>query len=233
MVQLNDLQNRTARLELRIEQLRIHLQSLNRGSSEATEVSSMLFGMLRAIRPKRVVEVGSGYSSALLLDTNERFLGGSVSCIFIEPYPQLLYKLIRDSDRRTIEVIASGVQKVPLERFTALTSGDILFIDSTHVSKIGSDVNYLFFEVLPALSAGVWIHVHDVLWPFDYPREWITEGRAWNESYLLRAFLQFNPVFRIELFLDFLLRFHPEPFRASMPVALQRPGASLWLRKVL
>ena len=81
------------------------------------------------------------------------------------------------------------LQDVDLKEFDKLKSGDVLFIDSTHVSKIGSDVNYLFFEILPRLHRGVYIHIHDIFYPFEYPKDWIDEGRAWNENYILRAFL--------------------------------------------
>ena len=92
------------------------------------------------------------------------------------------------------------LQSVGVEVFEELGRGDILFIDSTHVSKLGSDVNYLFFEILPRLRSGVRVHIHDVFFPFEYPPKWIAKGIAWNENYLLRGFLQYNDKFRIVLF---------------------------------
>ncbi|HEX6383406.1 MAG TPA: class I SAM-dependent methyltransferase, partial [Anaerolineae bacterium] len=130
-----------------------------------------------------------------------------------------------------IEIIARPLQDVSLDRFSALTAGDILFIDSTHVAKIGSDVNYLFFEILPALAPGVYVHIHDILYPFEYPAAWVYEGRAWNEAYLLHAFLQYNPTFSIQFFNTYLERVHEPWFRQEMPLCLKDPGGSIWLRK--
>ena len=87
--------------------------------------------------------------------------------------------------------------------FDQLESRDVLFIDSTHVSKLGSDVNYIFFEILPRLKPGVVIHLHDIYVGFEYPKPWVTEDRAWNEAYLLRAFLEYNERFRILLFISY------------------------------
>jgi hypothetical protein len=78
-----------------------------------------------------------------------------------------------------------------------LNENDILFIDSTHVSKFNSDVNCIIHNILPALSKGVYIHFHDVMYPFEYPKNWLIEGRAWNEQYILRAFLEFNTNFKL------------------------------------
>ncbi|MCZ8539210.1 hypothetical protein [Psychrobacillus psychrodurans] len=90
--------------------------------------------------------------------------------------------------------------------------GDILFIDSYHVSKIGSDVNYIIFEILPKLKPGVRIHFHDIFYPFEYPEKWIFEGRFWNRAYLLRAFLQYNQDFIIDLWNNYLILEHKEIF---------------------
>ena len=185
--------------------------------------------MLRHTKPKRIVEVGSGYSSCMTLDTNELFLDGRAECTFIEPYPELLYSLIRPEDRQHIEVIERGLQSVDLERFTRLEAGDILFIDSTHVSRAASDVNFLFFEVLPLLKKGVRIHFHDIFYPFEYPKQWLLEGRQWTEIYLLRAFLQFNTRFKVIFFNTFLQHFHYEYFQQEMPLALLNRGGSIWL----
>lgn len=187
--------------------------------------------MLRHLCPRRVVEVGSGHSSCVTLDTNERFLGGRADCTFVEPYPELLRSLLRAGDEASIRIIPSRLQDVPLAVFEALEANDVLFVDSTHVSKIGSDVNHLFFEVLPRLRPGVHVHLHDVFHPFEYPRDWILEGRAWTEAYLLRAFLAFNGAFEVVVFNTFLETFHRPWFEANMPLCLRNPGGSLWMRR--
>jgi hypothetical protein len=106
----------------------------------------------------------------------------------------------------------------------------MLIIDSTHVAKVGSDVNHLVFEVLPRLAPGVLVHVHDIYHGFEYPRVWAYQLRAWNEAYLLRALLMFNSAWEIVFFNSFIAARHPEAFAASLPAAAESPGSSLWLR---
>jgi hypothetical protein len=192
-----------------------------------------LHSMMRQLRPRRIVEVGCGWSSGVMLDTDELFLEGRTELTFVEPYPETLRQVARPDDLRRARFLPVPVQAAPLEIFTALEAGDILFIDSTHVSKIGSDVNALFFRVLPALRPGVIVHVHDIAYPFEYPREWVLgEGRAWNEAYLLRAFLQFNASFEIVFWGSFLATFHRERLERELPLWSKNPGGSIWLRRV-
>jgi len=187
--------------------------------------------MIRHLKPRRVIEVGSGFSSCMTLDTNDLFFDGSIRTTFIDPYPELLMSLVRDVDRSRIEVIASRLQDVDPAVFGALQANDILFIDSTHVSKINSDVNRIFFAILPMLARGVHVHFHDIFFPFEYPKAWIYGGRAWNEAYLLRAFLQYNNAFRIVLMNTFLEHFYEPFFREKMPLCLRNTGGSIWIRK--
>ena len=126
-----------------------------------------LHAMLRHLRPRRLIEIGSGYSSAVTLDTNEHFLGGSLECSFVEPYPELLLGLMKPGDHERVRVIPQRLQDVPLELFDELGADDVLFVDSTHVAKAMSDVNRLFFEILPRLKPGTFVHIHDVFYPFD------------------------------------------------------------------
>jgi Methyltransferase domain len=189
-----------------------------------------LYGMLRYLRPRRVIEIGSGYSSCATLDTNELFLGSSLECVFIEPEPALLRSLLRKDDIERVTIVPERLQSVDKVIFRSLHANDILFVDSTHVSKVDSDVNHILFEILPALESGVYIHIHDIMYGFEYPKEWIYEGRYWNEAYSVRAFLQFNGAFEIVFFNSYLGQFRSEVF-ASMPLFLRNPGTSLWLRK--
>ena len=69
---------------------------------------------------------------------------------------------MRPGDEERVTIIGAGIQDVALDVFAKLEAGDILFVDSTHVSKIASDVNYIFFEILPVLQKGVYIHIHDI-----------------------------------------------------------------------
>jgi len=190
----------------------------------------VLHAMLRHLRPSRIVEVGSGYSSALVLDTVDRWLPDT-SVTFVEPYPRLVEGLLRADDERRVTIDRRPVQDVEAAVFAALGPGDVLFIDSTHVAKAGSDVNHLFFEVLPRLRPGVWVHLHDIFFPFEYPDAWVREGRAWHEAYLLRAFLSFNSAFAIRWFQDFLWTRH-RPALARLPWVATNPGANIWLERV-
>lgn len=189
-----------------------------------------LYGMMRCLKPNRIIEVGSGFSSALMLDVNELFLDRQVHLTFIEPHPERLYQNITNTDKKNTTILESKVQEVPLSVFAALEKGDILFIDSTHVSKCGSDLNYLLFEVIPSLANGVFIHIHDIFYPFEYPKGWVYEGRNWNENYLLRAFLMNNASYDVVLFSHYLHLFHSAIFK-EMPLAQKNFGGNLWLEK--
>jgi hypothetical protein len=163
-----------------------------------------------------------------LLDVNERFLDGAVRCTFVEPYPELLHELVHGEQ---LDVRAQAAQDVDLRLFEELGPDDMLIVDSTHVAKAGSDVNRIVFEVLPRLAPGVLVHVHDIYHGFQYPRKWVYEGRAWNEAYLLHAFLMFNAAWHIVFFNSFIAARHPDAFAESLPPAAQSPGSSLWLRR--
>jgi hypothetical protein len=188
--------------------------------------------LLRHRPPARVIEVGSGFSSCVLLDVNDRFLGGRTSCTFIEPFPDVLDSLLRPQDRRRADVLRQPLQEVDPARFEALERDDVLFVDSTHVSKIGSDVNRLVFELLPRLRPGVRVHFHDVYYPFEYPAAWIYEGRAWNEAYVLRAFLQYNDAFEIRLFNSLLQQRVRTRLAALVPASANAAMSSLWIERV-
>ena len=189
------------------------------------------YSMLRHLKPPRVLEVGSGWSSALLLDVDERFLGGRTQCTFVEPYPDLLHSLVRPEDAKKHRIIPKKLQDVDLSEFTSLESGDLLFIDSSHVCKPLSDVEHLFNHVLPAVKPGVHIHIHDIFYPFEYINVFVQEMRAWNELYVLRSFLQYNDHFKIELFNHHLQAFHNDRLMRDMPLCLSE-GSSIWLRRV-
>ena len=207
---------------------RFHLNNPSYGHYDAI----MLYCMMREAQPRRVVEVGSGFSSAAMLDANEFAFGGRMSFTFIDPDMGRLRPLLRPDDAQRVSLIEKRVQEVPLEPFAALGENDILFIDSSHVSKIGSDVNRLFFDVLPALAPGVLIHIHDVAGNLEYPRDWLEEGRAWNEQYLLRAFLMNNRDYRIELFTAWLSNARHDFLREKMPMCARGGGGQMWLRKL-
>jgi hypothetical protein len=187
--------------------------------------------MIRYLRPKRIIEVGSGFSSCVTLDTNELFFGNSIATTFIEPYPDPLMSLLKETDNDNIRIISCRLQDADIADFEELGKNDILFVDSTHVSKVNSDLNRIFFDILPRLALGVHIHFHDVFYPFEYPKEWIMEGKAWNEAYMLRTFLQYNKSFEVVMMNSFMEYAHESFFREKMPLCLKNTGGSIWIRK--
>ena len=192
----------------------------------------LLHGVLRHFRPQRIVEVGSGYSSAVMLDTNEFCQLGIEEFTFIDPYPERLQSLLTENDRKYCRVINQGVQSVPNSVFESLQENDLLFIDSSHVAKTGSDVVHLMTKIIPMLRPGVVVHVHDIYWPFEYPLAWLRQGIAWNEAYLLHAFLLLNSEFKIVLFNDFCFKHLPEQLKKCLP-AFDDAGSSLYFRRVI
>jgi hypothetical protein len=145
-----------------------------------------LRGVINELKPKRIVEIGSGFSTACMLDAiDDLGLRRIVTCV--EPYPARLQSLLRSPDEVTL--LHMPVQHVELELFAELSAGDILFVDSTHVLKTGSDVHFELFSILPIVAPGVRVHFHDVPYPFEYPDEWIFQTNySWNEAYALRPF---------------------------------------------
>jgi hypothetical protein len=190
-----------------------------------------LYAMLRHLRPKRLVEVGCGMSSCVILDSCEK-LQLATTLTFIDPHPDFMLQLIRPTDHARFELRPACIQDVPFEVFAQLDSGDILFIDTSHSSKIGSDVNHIFFRILPFLKKGVFVHFHDIWYPFEYPVDWLHRGMFWNEAYLLRAFLMFNQNFQIVLFNNFVNQFMTDEIRTNFPLFLDEPGGSIWLQRV-
>ena len=195
----------------------------------------VLAGMIYQHRPRRIIEVGSGFSSAVMLDVIDR-LGADTILTCIEPEADRLRSLLRPSDSERLLLIESKVQDVAVHEFAAMEANDILFIDSSHVMKAGSDLHFEMFSILPALKPGVIIHFHDCQFPFEYPESWVLKFRwAWNEIYVLRAFLMYNTVFRVIFFNDLFFKEFPEIVEGVIPGDRwpMKPliGQSLWLRK--
>jgi predicted O-methyltransferase YrrM len=190
-----------------------------------------LYCFLRKYQPKRIIEVGSGFSSAVMLDTIDSVFSQKPEITFIEPYPDRLNSLLRESDRQQIKLIDRKIQEVPSDIFSTLQSGDLLFIDSSHVVKCGSDLQLLLFEILPHIQPGVIVHFHDVFYPFDYPAEWLTEGRYWNENYFLRAFLAYNCQWSILFFNTYAHYMFNDTIQEKMPLCIKNPGGSLYIQR--
>lgn len=192
----------------------------------------MLQATLRHFRPRRMIEVGCGWSSLVTARVNREHLGGALDFTCIEPYPP---EFLGDGIDGISRLIVSRVEELPVEPFVELGDGDVLFIDTSHTVKTGGDVVFLFHEVLPRLASGVVVHIHDIFLPWDYPQEWVFSGRAWNEQYLVRSFLTFNSAFRILLGSGWMSHYRPDVLAAALPdypAGYPDGGGSLWLQRV-
>lgn len=199
---------------------------LNAGMFDGTDALA-LYCMVRHFQPKTVLEIGSGFSS--LISAQAARKNGHTELVCIEPYPN---DVLRAGFPGLTELIAEPVQNIPSDRFGRLAENDILFIDSSHVATIGSDVNYLFLEVLPRLRPGVIVHVHDIFLPREYRRDWVMEEfRFWNEQYLLQAFLILNSGFEVLFANSFLGVRHHAELKAAFPRSPWWGGGSFWMRR--
>jgi predicted O-methyltransferase YrrM/ribosomal protein S21 len=204
----------------------------------------VLYAMIRSLKPKRYLEVGSGLSTYYCSLARERNAseGSRMEITCIEPFPFEALHTIRDISLKQVPA-----QEVPLNVFEELGAADVLFIDSSHTVRVDGEVPYLFLEVLPRLQPGVHIHIHDIPFPFNtpFPAEfWVlTDHKTSNhwpafftEAMLIQAFLAFNPQFQIALSCP-LLRHFDEPFlRATLPFyqpVSEEPNtfSSLWLAR--
>jgi hypothetical protein len=183
--------------------------------------------MIRHFQPELIVEVGSGWSSLVLSRAAAKNKNSTLICI--DPFPS---DVLRKEFPALRSLIDKKIQDVDLKFFSQLGSGDVLFIDSSHTVKIGSDVNYLFLEVLPRLRPGVIVHVHDIFLPFEYRRDWVLdEFRFWTEQYILQAFLTFNSDFEVLLANSYLNHQHQEDLRVAFPDLSSWAGGSFWMRR--
>jgi hypothetical protein len=193
----------------------------------------MLYSLVRSARPRTIVEAGSGSSTKVIaqaLRVNESEGVEPCEYLVIDPFPG---RVVKRGIDRVSRVIEKRVQDVPLEAFTSLGESDILFTDSSHVLKIGSDVRYLFLEVIPRLAPGVMVHIHDVFLPDEYPRQWVMrDHRFWNEQYLLQAFLAFNQSWEVVWAGSYMHLRHPNALSHAFPSygPARRPG-SFWMRR--
>lgn len=191
------------------------------------------YGLMRARKPKRVVEIGCGWSSLLLaraLTRNADETGMTPALVTqVEPYPRtdVLAALPKHWTLHAVPL-----QRAPFDVFESLSAGDTLFYDGSHCSKTASDVNWFFFEVLPRVKPGVLIHIHDIFFPEDYPKDWIFDrGQTWNEQYVLQAFLMNNPRYEVEI-ANRAMWVHRRPLLEEQYQGVQPAwGCSFWMTK--
>lgn len=191
--------------------------------------AAVYYSLIRHLRPERIVEIGGGHSTQIACKALAVNGSGRLTCI--EPYPE--ERLLKPN--LNIELIQERVEEVDVDFFSCLKANDVLFIDSSHTVKFGSDVCYEFLEVLPRLNKNVCIHVHDIFFPHDYPAEWLLKRRlALNEQYLLEAFLSFNEAFAPRLANYWLCLDHPEQAARLWPEAggADPAASSFWMRRL-
>lgn len=195
--------------------------------------AELLYGMIRSSRPQRVIELGSGYTTLLIniaAQRNEQE-GVSTHHVAYDPYPREYVLGTSLGSPTRLETVSAT--ELPLATFEELKAGDILFVDTTHTVKLGSDVNFILLDVLPRLQPGVLVHFHDIFLPWEYPRRWFEEMRYyWAEQYLLQAFLAFNREFAVLVPAHAIARTHPERLRRAIPSFGDgvSPG-SMWLKR--
>lgn len=175
-----------------------------------------LYALVRHLRPRRILEIGSGFSTIVSAAACARNAeeGSPASLVAVDPHPRTE---LRDGAVPLARVELRDCRELPIERFTELEDGDVLFIDSSHAVKLGSEVNWLFLEVLPQLNAGVYVHVHDIFLPYEYPRYLFELGACFNEQYLLHALLRGSDDWEIVLALGALARREPGRLAAHIP----------------
>lgn len=189
--------------------------------------AGVYYSLLRHLKPRRIIEIGGGYSTRIAAKALTANRQGTLTCI--EPYPDARLPK-RDLN---IELIAKRVEEVDVDFFSSLEANDVLFIDSSHTVKFGSDVYYEFLEILPRLAPGVWVHVHDIFFPHDYPAEWLINRRlALNEQYLLEAFLAFSTTFSVQLANHWICLDHLDDAARLWPNTSNQRASSFWMKRV-
>jgi len=196
--------------------------------------AEMLYCMIRHFKPRVVTEIGSGNSTLLSAQAvlkNQSDTGCPAELVAIEPHPN---NTLKKGFPGLTRLVASPVQAIGLAEFERLAENDILFIDSSHVLKVASDVQYEYLEILPRLKPGVIVHFHDIFLPLPYPRDWVLDGlRFWNEQYLLQAFLTFNKAFEVLWAGSYMNLTCPDQLQAAFSHyerGRTMPG-SFWVRK--
>lgn len=211
----------------------------NEAYSIGTGDAEILYAMVRLKKPQRIVEIGAGGSTRIMLaalDKNIEETGTTPQLVTIDPSPlPFLDEIAKDHELKVdFEVKRGLVQQVDLSVFSALQENDILFVDSSHVYKQGSDVEHEFLHVYPSLNVGVVVHIHDIFFPFDYPIEWNTrEYYFWNEQYYLEMLLQHSNRFRVLLSLFMMVNEDKHRFVDNIDDFHEARGAgSFWMQRV-
>jgi predicted O-methyltransferase YrrM len=202
-----------------------------RNASFISVDGEILYCMIRHFKPRRVFEIGSGNSTYLAAQAARKNEAAGFPCelIAFEPYPN---EVLKAGFAGLSRLAPMKIENVPLSEFDRLQENDILFIDSSHSLKIGSDVQYEFLEIIPRLNRGVVVHVHDIFLPAEYPKDWVVrEHTFYNEQYLLQAFLAFNRCFEVLWAGSFMHLKHPDKLQAAFDSYQGGWPGSFWMRR--
>lgn len=199
--------------------------------------AAVLYSMIRSHKPKRLIEIGSGHSSKVIsqaIQANAKE-GQKARYTIIDPYPG---DYVKGKAIKYHKLIKQEVETTDPKIFAELGSNDILFIDSSHIVKIGNDVNYLYLNILPRLRPGVIVHIHDISLPYEYAKIYTMseENRQlWTEQYLLQALLVNNQDLEILLGLHFIMKDHLKDFQKAFPyydpTLHKSTSGSFWIRR--
>lgn len=183
-----------------------------------------LYAIVRCRRPARVLEIGSGFTTHII--ARALAANGEGTHEVFDPFAHPEIDSLARVTRRSAAEISDA-------EFARLSAGDVLFVDSTHVVKLGSEVNRVILDALPMLAPGVAVHFHDVFLPWDYPRGYFLYARMFiNEQYLLQAFLAMSTSYKILLATHAVGRLHPAEVAHLIPSV--RAGASpcaFWIQR--
>ena len=189
---------------------------LNNGFFETVD-AEVAYSLVREHKPKRIIEVGGGNSTRLLATALRRNAeeGSPGELATIEPEPD---EQLRRGFPGFTKLFTMRVQEMPGKYFEQLEADDILFLDSSHVVALGSDVVYEILEVLPRLKPGVLVHFHDIFMPAEYPEKFVKQNLCfWGEQYMLQAFLCGNRNFRVVWASSMMQLAYPKILRGVFP----------------
>ena len=214
-------------IEVNSSQKDFFVHNPNFGAGDA----ELYYLLIRNKKPKRIIEIGSGFSTQLCLKALEKNKQEGANCELtcIEPFEMPFL-----DDLQAVQLIRKQVETLPISIFQSLEANDILFIDSSHIIRPGDDLLFIYFQILPILQKGVLIHIHDIFTPRHYPQEWLTKKmRFWNEQYLLEAFLYNNSEFKILFALNHLVKTNFEAAKETLVhLKTDSEPSSFWMERV-
>lgn len=237
----------TEGIDMRVEEQLLLLDEIEKYMSEYKSAGSpfeangdgpVLHAMVRKCSPDHIIEIGSGKSTRVSLEAsalNADESGQKTNVIAVEPYPDDTLKRLEE-EYSNLTLRQSRAEAIPVNEYISLLgSGDILFIDGSHVLRVGNDVNHLYLKVIPQLPVGTYVHIHDIRFPYEYPKSWLLKKhRFWTEQYLLQSFLAFNNSFKVIWSGNWMSEMHGQRLEEILPNYETDGGwpGSFWIKRV-